>query len=46
MHQNKQTFFVSDTKVPVGMEGSSELVFACVKSNNLSPIYDWINARI
>ena len=44
-HKNKQTFFVSLIKVPVGMEGSSELLFACVKSNKLSRIYDWIYAK-
>ena len=48
MHQNKQSFFVSVIKVPMGMEGSSELLFACVKSNLLSRIYDsfWMNAKI
>ena len=39
-HQNKQTFFVSVIKVLVGREGSSEFLFACMKSNKLSRIYD------
>ena len=44
-HQNKQTVIVSVINVLVVMEGSSELLFACVKSNKLSQIYDWMNAK-
>ena len=45
-HQNKQTVIVSVINVLVVMEGSSELLFACVKSTKLSQIYDWMNAKI
>ena len=43
---NVKLFYVSVIKVPVGMEGSSEILFTCVKSNKLSRIYDWMNAKI
>ena len=43
---NVKLFYVSVIKVPVGMKGSSEILFTCVKSNKLSRIYDWMNAKI
>ena len=48
-HQNKQTFFVSvkDDGIveSVGIEGSSEpLLLACVNSNKLLQIYNWMKA--
>ena len=48
-HQNKQTFFVSvkDDGIgeSVGKEGLSEpLLLACVNSNKLLRIYNWMKA--
>ena len=43
---NVKLFYVSVIKVPVGMEGSSEILFTCVKNYKLSRIYDWMNAKI